>query len=280
MQKLTVTRQPGLSVSDTRRDSNGLPESLRQSAAKPMTASHAMHLRRLFRPALCLCIAIFLPAPIEAQDSAASERVRATESGVFSVFSGNRQVGTEKFKITRTATGLEAEGEIQLEPPGGPAVSESTLLRLDAKMQPTFYERRQSSPHKGILTAQFGPSETKLVVSMDSGTDDSIYYLPSNNLAVLDTNFFHHYSILLRQFDASRSEPQPFHVFVPQEALPGTVSLQTKGKEKQTVGNQTLDLNHFQVVSEELTIDLWATDEGEIQRISIPPANLEILRQR
>ncbi|MBI4463101.1 MAG: hypothetical protein HY647_00205 [Acidobacteria bacterium] len=234
-----------------------------------------------FRRACCLCGAIFwLTLAGWGGSPAAAEGNLANEKGVFSVFSGQSQIGTEKFQITQTSSGLEVEGEIQLEPPGGPAISESTVLRMNRELQPSFYERKQKSPRKGTLTAQFGPSETTLTVSADSGTQDSIFYLPSNHLVVLDTNFFHHYSILLRQYEASQAEAQSFHVFIPQEALPGTVSLQSKGKEKQTVGKEVLDVNHFQVVSDELTIDIWATEEGAIQRISIPQAHLEIVRQR
>ncbi|OFW13994.1 MAG: hypothetical protein A3H27_12150 [Acidobacteria bacterium RIFCSPLOWO2_02_FULL_59_13] len=253
---------------------------MRKLTATRLHGGSAFGPRRLLRTAVCLCAAIFLPTLVAAQDSAVSQRGPATESGVFSVFSGNQQIGSEKFTITRTDTGIEAAGEIQLEPPGGPAISESTLLRLDPQLQPSFYERRQKSPRQGTLTAQFGPSETTLVASTEAGTDHRIFYLPSSRLAVLDTNFFHHYSILLRQYEAGQGDAQSFNVFIPQEALPGTVSLLRKGRENQTVGRQTLDLDHFQVVSDEMTIDLWATAEGEIQRISIPQANLEILRQR
>jgi hypothetical protein len=38
-------------------------------------------------------------------------------------------------------------------------------------------------------------------------------------------------------------------------------------------------LNRFQAVTDELEIEIWATPEGAIQRISIPQANLEVVRQ-
>ena len=171
-----------------------------------------------------------------------------------------------------------------MELPGGSKITESSRLELNPNFQPRFYERKQKSPHEGSLTAEFSPEETTLVTQTEEGSQEQIFLLPTDHLVVLDTNFFHHYSFLLRQYVTSQAASQPssqtINVFIPQEALPGTVSLLSKGREKETVGKEVLELNHFQVVSDELTIDIWATEKSEIQRISIPQANLEIVRQK
>ncbi len=202
-----------------------------------------------------------------------------TDIGSFSILSGQRQIGTEKFKITTAASGLEATGEIQVDIPGAPRTSETCSLKTDGKLQPVSYERQQRAPKKGNITAEFSPSQTKLASKTETGTEDRIFYLPDNHLVVLDTNFFHHYAILLRQYDGSQPSPQHFNVFIPQEAVPGTITLNLVGKENQTVGKTARELNHFQAATEEVKIDIWATPQAEIYRISIPQANLEVVRQ-
>ncbi len=210
--------------------------------------------------------------------SAAAAGISA-DSGVFSITAGKHNAGTEKFKITTTSSGVEVSGELQLEMPGGGNVSETSILKLDPNLKPLSYERQQKSPKKGSLTAQFGLPECKLTSQTDAGNQEQLFYLPDNHLVILDTNFFHHYALLLSQYDTSIPGPQHFNVFIPQEAIPGTISLDLQGKENVEIGKTTRELNHFQAVTDEVKIDIWATPQGEIQRIAIPQANLEIVRQ-
>ncbi len=203
----------------------------------------------------------------------------AADNGVFTILSKNRQIGTEKFKITPQANGLEAIGEIQVDMPGSPRVTEDCTLKLDEHLQPASYFREQRAPKKGTLTAQFSAQGSKLTTKTAAGTEERIFILPDNHLAVLDTNFFHHYALLLRQYDGSHPGPQHLNVFIPQEATPGTISLELKGKESQTVGKAARELNHFQAITDQIKIEIWAGPEGEIYRISIPEANLEVVRQ-
>lgn len=226
------------------------------------------------------CLELFLVLLLAAFPGALAASAAETESGVFLILSEGRRIGAEKFTVTRGLAGFEAEGELQLEPPGGPKVSERCSLRLDANLRPSSYERRQEAPKKGTLTAKFETSGTTLTSQTEAGTQDQIFYLPDHDLVVLDTNFFHHYAFLIRLYNRSGPGPQPFTVFIPQEALPGTISLAFQGKESVPVGNTTEELDHFQVTTEEVKIEIWATPEGEIQRLLIPQANLEIVRQK
>ena len=152
-------------------------------------------------------------------------------------------------------------------------------MRTDGKWKPTFYERQQQSPKKGNLTVEFGAVETKLMSKTEAGSEEQIFYLPDHDLVILDTNFFHQYALLLRQYDASRPGPQNFSVFVPQEATPAMISLTLVGKDNLRINEATLELDHFQAATEDIKIEIWATPEGEIQRIEIPQAKLEIVRQ-
>lgn len=201
------------------------------------------------------------------------------ESGVFVILSGQKRVGSEKFKITSTANGTEAVGEIEVNMPGSPKVSETCVLKLDSKLYPVSYDRQQKAPKRGSISTQFGAPASKLVSSTDAGKEERLFLFPADHFAVLDTNFFHHYSLLLRQYDVERGGAQHFNVFVPQEATPGTISLELQGKETLQLGKAARELNHFQAVTDEVKLDIWATSQGEIYRMAIPQANVEIMRQ-
>ena len=211
-----------------------------------------------------------------AQDSASQP---AADRGIFEILSAKNKVGTERFEIKAIEGGWEASGELQLQGPGGAKVSETSTLRLDAKLYPSRYERVQKSPISGKLSAQFGATETLLEMTDDDEPFQQVFYLPPNDLVVLDTNFFHHFALLLHLYDRAKGMTQAFNVFIPQEALPGTINLLFVAKENITVGQSVRELDHFQAVTDELQIEIWATPEGAIQRISIPQANLEVVRQ-
>ena len=210
---------------------------------------------------------------------AAAQTGSSSEDGVFLIRSGDRRIGTERFLIRRVSSGWEAAGELQLEVPGAPRVSETSTLRTDGKWKPTSYERQQQTPKKGNLTVEFAAAGTKLLSKTEAGTQEQIFLLPDHDLVVLDTNLFHQYILLLRQYDAARSGPQNFNVFVPQEATPAMISVTLLGKENLRINDTTLELNHFQAATEDIKIEIWATPEGEIQRLEIPQARLEIVRQ-
>jgi hypothetical protein len=203
-----------------------------------------------------------------------------SDSGTFLILANNKRLGTEKFQIKRGATGWDATAELQIEGDKGAKTSETATFHLDSALRPAKYTREQRAPVAGNLAVVFMPEETQLAAMVAGGEpQQEEFVLPLENLAVLDTNFFHHYALLLRLYDSAKGGAQPFNVFVPQEALPGTITLKFIAKESVPVGQTTKELDHFQAVTEELQIEIWATPERAIQRISIPAATLEVVRQ-
>jgi len=231
----------------------------------------------LFSAALLVAVWHF-PQPCAAQT--APSTADFSDSGVFEILSGQHRIGTESFRIRPDGPRWEVSGELQLEPSGGGKVSVVSKLELDSALRPVSYLREQKSPKAGKLAVQFGSPETNLVSSAGTGDPlEQVFYLPSTDLAVLDTNFFHHYTLLLRLYDSARGGAQPFNVFVPQEALPGAIQLELMGKESVSTGGQSRELNHYRAVTEQLQIELWATPEGAIYRLAIPQADLEVVRR-
>jgi hypothetical protein len=208
----------------------------------------------------------------------AAQAPKSAESGVFVIMADQQRVGVEKFRIAFTASGIEAAGDLDIQSPDGGKVSETCILKLDTNFRPLSYQRDQKSPKKGTIAVEFGAKQSRLVSKTDKGSGEELFFFPES-LAVLDTNFFHHYALLLREYKPEQAGPQQFNVFVPQEATPGTIVLELQGKESQTIGKNTLELNHFQASTEQIKIDIWAAPDGQIYRMAIPQAKLEIVRQ-
>jgi len=222
---------------------------------------------------LSACVLAFLllvcAASVRAQGSAGE-----SDSGTFQILSGKNKIGAEKFQIKRGDNGWEITGELQIEN-GGAKLSETSSLRLDAAFRPVAYQRTQKSPLAAKLNVEFGPLTTLVAGAEGADQNEQVFFLPDNDLVVLDTNFFHHYSILIWMYDRAKGGVQPFNVFIPQEALPGTISVEYIAQERQ----EDKELDHFQATTDQLQLEIWAAPGGAIQRISIPAANLEITRQ-
>lgn len=199
-----------------------------------------------------------------------------SDKGVLLISSQGQQLGTEKFSIDADTTQIIAKGELQLTAPGGGKVSETCQLRLNAELRPVSYEREQNSPQKGSLKAEFGEAETTLISQTTAGQGEQMFLLPNNGLAILDTNFFHHYAILVRMYDEARAGEQTFNVFIPQESLPATIRLKLVGKE---VSNAA-EMNHFQAITEDIALDIYTAMDGTLNRLEIPNAGIEIRRQQ
>ena len=87
---------------------------------------------------------------------------------------------------------------------------------------------------------------------------------------MLDTNFFHHYFLLLDRFAAGKGTTQHFQVFVPQEATPGILQLEYLGKEEG---------KHKWLAKTEVDVFLWADDKMHLQKLVVPSAHVEVVRE-
>jgi hypothetical protein len=224
--------------------------------------------------AVAALIVLLSAAPARAQRASAG----MSDSGLLQILAKGNRVGTERFQIRSTANGWEASGELQLDAPGT-KMSEANTLRLDTALMPVSYRRDQKAPLAATLEVAFGGrAETTLTSNAGEEPLEQAFYLPENDLAVLDTNFFHHYALLLLHYDRAAGGPQPFNVFIPQEALPGTVTVTFVASEP-APGRPDIQFDHFRATSEEVEIDIWTTPQGALQRIAIPAAGLEVVRQ-
>jgi len=150
-------------------------------------------------------------------------------------------------------------------------MTETATLLLRGGTEPIKYERVQKSPKHGSATVDFGPEKASAhYKTSEGGTQDMEYYVPKN-VVVLDTNFFHHYTFLVRQYDFIRGGPQHINVLIPQEASPGLVRVEYIGADQ--------GLRKLAATTDAMEILIWTNDAGQIMKLAAPEAKVEVTRE-
>lgn len=194
------------------------------------------------------------------------------EKGVFHITADGHEIGVERFEIAPAPEGILATAELQISAPGGGKMTETSTLLLRRSFEPLKYDRVQKSPKHGSADVVFGPDKASAhYKTSEGGVQDMDFYVPKN-VVVLDTNFFHHYTFLLRQYDFVKGGVQHMNVLVPQEASPGLVRVEFTGNDQ--------SLRKLVAHTDALDIEIWANDAGQIMKLAVPAAKVEITREQ
>jgi len=211
-------------------------------------------------------LVFFLALPVVGAAPAA-----APERGVFHIAVDGKEIGIERFEIASVPEGVRATAELQIQMPGAPRMTETAVLLLRGGNEPIKYERTQKSPKRGSATVEFGPEKAAAhYKTAEGGTQDMDFYVPQN-VVVLDTNFFHHYTFLVRHYDFLKGGPQHMNVLIPQEASPGMVRVEYAGADQ--------GLRKLTATTDAMEIEIWATDAGQVMKLSAPEARVEVTRE-
>jgi len=97
----------------------------------------------------------------------------------------------------------------------------------------------------------------------------------SDRVVVLDNNMYDQYAILTHLYDWGKKGAQTFSVIVPQEMTPGSVTVESLGKQDTGRGAK---LEQLRVKTEDIEINLFLDGE-RLVRIVSPSANAEIIRE-
>jgi len=203
--------------------------------------------------------------------SVPSPSLLVEDAGTFRILLNGRQVGTERFRITPAGTAWKADGDLQLELPGQPPERDSALLEVAPTGTPLHYEWVRETPDKRSLGVDFQTSSATLVLRKP-GSPPFVqkFALPKLPIVVLDNNFYHHYAILSRLYDWQRDGPQQFAVLIPQDQLPGTITVQavSGGPTKQLV-----------VHTADLQVHLYLDSSLRLIRLEVPGSGAVIVRE-
>jgi len=205
------------------------------------------------------------------------------DRGTFVLSLAGQPVGTETFDIRSERDRIEAGAEIELRIEREGKVHNfrtSPKLNLDGELRPRSYSWSQKGAQSSRLEVDFRSTPARASYKTVDGQDDVRDFELPKDIVVLDDNVIHHYQLIVARFRKAGGQNQSFPAFVPQEALPGMVSVEEMGEEKLDLGRGPEALRHLVISTELARIELWVDKEDRLQRVSIPAAQLEAIRKK
>ncbi len=207
----------------------------------------------------------------------------AQESGEFRIYSGGREVGSEKYAITGSGDVITSASTLQFRKPGekNQKITLESKLEMNGKYVPKNYTLKSDVDGKtGMIAGEFGPNQAMFSYDVGAGQPRKSGLLVGNEYTLLDTNLFHHFVFLARLFDYDKKDkPQRFEVVVPQEQDSGFVSISEIGKEDIEVRGKKVNAHLLQIDSGTLKIQMWVDKQRIVQKITVPGRGIEVLRK-
>ena len=204
-----------------------------------------------------------------------------SEQGSFKIFFGGELIGEERFQIVAEATNYKAWAEINLTLERGKdkvTFNIKPALQFTRFFEPLSYNvLQEAGGNRMKASIQFRPESSQAVYETGHETDSREIKL-NEDVMILDDNVFHHYILLAKRYDYLKGGVQEFSAFVPQQFLAGSISVADKGFEQIQLGNKTSSLQHLLVDTGEIQISLWLNGHHELQKISVPKSNVDVLR--
>jgi hypothetical protein len=212
------------------------------------------------------------PAPISA--SAVSDSSFVADKGKFRIMVNGQQVGKEEFEIGPSGNDWVAHGTSEIQAPKGSSHVTGTLnLRPDGT--PARYEWSTDGPKKASSVIVFNGVVANVELRVEGARPYTQQFtFNSPRIVVLDNNLYHQYAILFRLYDWDKKGAQSFSVLVPQEITPGSITVESVGK--QDVAGASLE--ELRVKTEDNEIDAFF-DGPKLMRLLAPSANAEIIRE-
>jgi hypothetical protein len=205
----------------------------------------------------------------------AAALVFSPDKGKFKILVNGQPAGTEEFSLSANGGNWIARGNAEIQTPQGAAhVTGNLELRPDGA--PVRYEWNMQGAKKAASTIVFNGATANVELRMEGARPYTQQFtFNSDHVVVLDNNMYDQYAILARLYDWDKKGAQTFSVIVPQEMTPGSVTVESLGK--QDTGNGA-KLEELRVKTEDIEINLFL-DGQRLVRIVSPSANAEIIRE-
>ena len=205
----------------------------------------------------------------------AAALVFSPDKGKFKILVNGQPAGTEEFSLSANGGNWVARGNAEIQTPQGAAhVTGNLELRPDGA--PVRYEWNMQGAKKAASTIVFNGATANVELRMEGARPYTQQFtFNSDRVVVLDNNMYDQYAILARLYDWDKKGAQTFSVIVPQEMTPGSVTVESLGKQDTGSGAK---LEQLRVKTEDIEINLFL-DGQRLVRIVSPSANAEIIRE-
>jgi hypothetical protein len=199
----------------------------------------------------------------------------APDKGKFKILVNGQPMGKEEFEIGSSGGGWLAHGSSEITTPQGVTKVTGTLTaRPDGS--PQHYDWSTQGVKKASAAISFANDVATAELHVEGARPYTQQFtFNSPMVVVLDDNMYHQYQILGNLYDAQKGGAQTFTVLVPQELTPGTVTVDSLGK--QDVDGKKVE--ELRVKTEDNEIDLYL-DGPKLMRLVAPAANAEVIRDK
>lgn len=215
-------------------------------------------------------------ARASAAEPANSPSVFAPDKGKFRITISGQQVGSEEFEISSAGDNWLERSTMTAHAAGSPDIKSSGQLRLSADGSPVRYDWSAEALKKATGSVEFANGTAKC--SADLGNPSLLrkdFKFTSPVIAVLDNNLYYQFGILARLYDWKTGGKQTFPVLIPQDMVPGTISVESLGQ--QQAGNGKYET--LRVSSTDLEIMLFVDGNHRMMRLEVPSSNVVIERE-
>lgn len=223
---------------------------------------------------VCLVLATTLLA--HADQKKRIESVLANDKGKFKILINDNPVGHEEFEITQNGGVWTGKGTTHISPEGSPAAVVTGTLTLEPNGDPISYEWTAQSDKTNSAHIAFANSIAKMTVQLQGSRPfDQELTFNSTHVVVLDDNLYYQYAILARVYDWNRRGTQTFPVLIPQELLPGTITVDWAG----AVSAEGKSYEGLKVVTSDLQVTLYLDSSHRLMRLEVPSSKAAVVRE-
>jgi hypothetical protein len=211
-----------------------------------------------------------------AQKKGAPGSIFVPDKGKFKVLIDGNPVGHEEFEITPSGSGWAAKATTHLTPAGSPPIVVTGNLTLEATGAPISYEWSSQAAKSNSANILFANGVAKMSVQLQGAhafEQDLTFTSPL--IVILDDNLYYQYALLAHIYDWNRRGTQTFSVLVPQELLPGTITVDWAGA--MTAEGKTYE--GLKVSTNDIQIILYLDPNHKLMRLEVPSSKAAVVRE-
>ena len=211
-----------------------------------------------------------------AANPAAAPSVFSPDKGKFRIMMNGQPVGSEDFEISASGDVWIERSSMSAHAPGGTEIKATGQLKLSADGAPIRYDWSAEAQKKATGSVDFASGTAKC--SADLGGASPLrkdFSFTSPRVAVLDNNLYYQFGILARVYDWKAGGKQTFPVLIPQDMVPGSISVESLGSQQS--GNAKYEA--VRVSSPDLEITVYLDANHRMMRLEVPSSNVTIERE-
>jgi hypothetical protein len=223
-----------------------------------------------------LILVLFLAASLFAQKKPQSPSVFVSDKGKFKILLDGKPVGQEEFEINQSGVGWIAKGTTHITVEGTPPATVTGNLSLEPGGAPISYEWTSQSSKNSSAHIAFVNNVAKMNIQIGAAhpfEQDLTFNSPL--IVILDDNLYDQYAVLARVYDWNRRGTQTFSVLVPQELLPGNITVDWSG----AVSAEGKSYEGLKVTSSDLEVILYLDSSHRLMRLEVPSSKAAIIRE-